>query len=290
VTTPARRLIITCDEFGETHSANLAIFAAIEQGLGVGCPISTTLQMPGPWTCEAASFAVAHPDADVGVHLTIECGLRGMKFRPICGRTEVPGLYGPDGYMWPSGKLAWQHATEDEIYRECRTQIEAALALGVDASHLDGHGGFQGSNPAGYARVCRRLAEEFALPIRLQARSRYEDAGAGAEWDRVRAEEICTSDQCEDLGRRKSDESYAQFFLRRLRQLPGGLTDLYAHPCADSEELRALQPERAEGRIEQGDLLLHIQELRDALAEANVQLCTWRAIREAQRSSSHPRP
>jgi hypothetical protein len=192
--------------------------------------------------------------------------------------------------MWASAALAWQHSPEDQIYRECRAQIEAALELGVDVSHLDGHGGFQGSNPAGYARVCGGLAEEFALPVRLQARSRYEQVGAAAEWDRIRAKGIHTSDRCEDLGYRKADESYKQFYLRRLQELPAGLTDVYAHPCADSQELRALQPERAEGRIEQRDLLLYVRELPEALAEVNVQLCSWRAIRELQRSGSRARP
>ena len=139
----ARLAIFTCDEFGESHSANAAIIEAIERGLAGRYPVGATLQMPAPWAPGAARYAASRPDADVGVHLTIECRYRTMGFRPLCVRNEVPGLYAPDGCMWETAALAWQHAGEDEIYGECRAQVEAALSLGVDVSHLDGHGGFQ---------------------------------------------------------------------------------------------------------------------------------------------------
>lgn len=283
-------LIITCDEFGELQSANRAVTEVIERGAAAGVPIGATVQMPAPWAFEAAAYAASHPSVDVGVHLTIESRRGPMRFRPICGRSEAPGLCAPDGYMWESAALTWEHATEEEVYRECKAQVEAALALGVGVTHLDGHGGFQGAGPAGYARVCGRLAEEFDLPLRVRARQWYADAGAGEGWDNVRARGTLTSDSCRDLGVREAGESYADFYRRLLRDLPPGLTDIYAHPCVESEELRALQPERAAMRVEQYDLLLNVRWLTEALAETGVRMTSWREIRERQRAGCRPGP
>ncbi len=279
----ARRVIFTCDEFGESHSANAAIIEALERGFAGRYPVGATLQMPAPWAPGAARYAAARPDADVGVHLTIECRYRTMGTRPLCGRDEVPGLYAQDGYMWETAALAWEHSSEDEIYRECKAQVEAALSLGVDVSHLDGHGGFQGANIAGYARVCGGLAEEYELPLRMQPRERYRAQGAANEWDAVRAKGIMTCDGDTNLGSRKPREPYRDFYLRRLRELPAGLTDLYIHPCVDSAELRALQPARADERIEQYNLLVHDAGFTEALADSGVHVTTWKAVREAQR-------
>jgi len=283
-TVSEKSLILTCDEFGELSSASRAVVEAVERGAAAGIPVGATIQMPAPAAAEAAAYAAAHPSADVGVHLTIESGRGTMKFRPVCAPERVPGLCVPDGAMWPNAALAWEHASEDEVYRECRAQIEAALALGVDVTHLDGHGGFQGANRGGYARVCGRLAKEFGLPLRVRAREWYADAGASEEWDAVRARGVLTSDACLDLGAREAGESFLDFYRRLLQGLPPGLTDVYAHPCMDSNELRALQPERAALRIEQCGLLLNVHCLGEALAGTGVRMTTWREIRERQRA------
>jgi hypothetical protein len=95
---------------------------------------------------------------------------------------------------------------------------------------------------------------------------------------------VLTSDDCRDLGTREEGESYADFYQRLLRDLPPALTDVYAHPCDDSEELRSLQPERAATRIEQCNLLLNVGYLVEALAGSDVWMASWREIRDRQRA------
>jgi len=68
----------------------------------------------------------------------------------------------------------------------------------------------------------------------------------------------------------------------RLAGLSPGLTDLYIHPCVDSAELRALQPARADERIEQYNLLVHNAGFTEALSRSGVRVITWRSVRERQ--------
>src|SRR6266542_6545004 len=191
----SRLVMYTCDEFGETQASNAGVIAAMEAGLGIRpYTVGATVQMPGAWVPQALAYAREHPQADIGVHLTVETHFPAMKMRPLCSRREVPGLYSPQGYFWGTAQEAWAHASEDEMYRELRTQIETALGAGLDVTHLDGHGSFPLVNPAGYCRIVGQLAGEFRLPMRNDPRPRYERLGLTEHRDALRDRGIVMCD------------------------------------------------------------------------------------------------
>src|SRR5437016_5327522 len=171
-TADARVLIITADEFGECHASNMGVIQCWEAGLLK----SITWQAPGPWAPEAAEYVRSRSGMDVGVHLTLTRGsVTGMAYRPLLPPTDVPGLYTPEGYMWPNGVEAWKHCTADEVKREARAQIQHAIRMGIDPTHLDPHDGIfnfpRGTSPGNhlgeFAKLYGELAKEFALPVRL---------------------------------------------------------------------------------------------------------------------------
>ncbi len=289
---PGTRLVtFTCDEFGESHASTAAVIEAMEAGLGIRpYAVGATVQMPGAWVPQVVQYAVAHPQADIGVHLTIESGLAPMKMRPLCSRREVPGLYSPQGFLWDTARDAWAHASEDEIYTEARTQLEAALGAGLDVTHLDGHGNFQGANPAGYCRIAGRLAAEFRLPLRIAPRWRYERQGLTAHRDGVLARGVIACDDDTNQGMRPRTEQWKTYYLRRLAATPPGLTDYYIHPSLDTAELRGLLGEApAASRVEQYQLLLHDGDFRTAIqhaAQNGLRFISWREVRDFQRQQA----
>jgi len=281
-------LMITCDEFGELHASNMGVIEAMEDGLGIRkYAVGATMQMPSPWVPEAIAYARSHPEADIGVHLVIENCYLNMKWKPICSKAEVPGLYSPEGYFWDSAKEAWAHSNEKEIYKECRAQIEMALRLGMDVTHLDGHMDFQWANRAGYCRVVGELAQEFRLPFRQQSRRRYEESRAEKLRDEVLSRGIISPDEDTEGILKKPNESWKEFYLRRLREFSPGLIDIYIHPALDSEEIRGLQhknPKKAESRVEQYQLLVHDPDFREAMKRPDIRIVGWRDIRNLQRN------
>ena len=64
----ARLLIINCDDLGSTRSANVAVYAALRNGVAT----SATLMVPCPWARDAAA---QYRGEDVGVHLTLNAGV-----------------------------------------------------------------------------------------------------------------------------------------------------------------------------------------------------------------------
>ena len=80
--------------------------------------------------------------------------------------THAPSLLSGDGGFPRSIDDLWEHADPEEVDRELRTQVERAIAWGIDVSHLAPHLTAITLRPEFFG-IYLDLAVEFALPIRL---------------------------------------------------------------------------------------------------------------------------
>jgi hypothetical protein len=280
----ARLLILTADEFGECHAANIGVMRCWEAGLLK----SVTWLAPAPWAPEAAEYVRKHPEMDVGVHLTLATGpVAGMGWRPLLSRTAVPGLYNPDGYLWPYGTETWKHATADEVKRESRAQIEKAIHMGIDPTHLDPHDGIfnlpadMGSHVREFAKLYGELAKEFSLPVRLSyTRALLAERGLEDMPAIISKQGVLMNDEglmCE------TGDSYRKIFHERA---PGTVTEMYIHAAVDCPELRAVRNQRDWWKVGVDNLQLFTEgreEVRRVIKEEGFTVIGWREIRDLQR-------
>src|SRR6185295_14012125 len=128
-----QKLVIAhADDIGMCHGANTA-FAAVA---GRGFITSGSVMVPCPWFREIAEMAASDAQFDLGVHLTLTSEWRHYRWRPLTGASKANGLVDDDGYMWRTARAAHDHAHLDAVEAELRAQIDAALAAGIDATHL----------------------------------------------------------------------------------------------------------------------------------------------------------
>jgi predicted glycoside hydrolase/deacetylase ChbG (UPF0249 family) len=85
------------------------------------------------------AYAKAHPDADLGLHLTLTAEWQTFRWGPVTPRNLVPSLVGPDGNFYATTEEFARHAQVNEVETEIRAQIERAKAMGLDPTHLDAH-------------------------------------------------------------------------------------------------------------------------------------------------------
>jgi hypothetical protein len=111
-------------------------------------------------------MAAANPNLDLGVHLTLNAEARPVKWRPMTRPPKSAGLTDEAGYFWPEPALVRRHAHPEAIEAELRAQIDAALAGGIDVTHLDAHCGAAMS----FMPIYRRLGEDYDLPVVLMTR------------------------------------------------------------------------------------------------------------------------
>ncbi|MGB7189506.1 MAG: ChbG/HpnK family deacetylase, partial [Acidobacteriaceae bacterium] len=128
----ARLLVIHSDDFGMNRSVNRAIAQALEQGW----INSASIMVPCPGFAEAALWAKAHPESDLGIHLTLNAEWTAYRWGPVSDQPAGSKLRDAEGYL-PKDKKYVRQADPRDVEAEVRAQVERALAAGVKPSHLD---------------------------------------------------------------------------------------------------------------------------------------------------------
>src|SRR5260370_27956276 len=130
----ARLLIVHLDDLGLLHAVNAAAVVAFETGVAN----SGSLMVPCPWFAEAAAYARAHPQLDLGLHLTFTSERPSYRWGPVLGPAAVPSLLDGDGYF----PTAWDETRRldlRELEAELRAQLDRPRLLGGRPTPLDSH-------------------------------------------------------------------------------------------------------------------------------------------------------
>ncbi|MGH9068940.1 MAG: polysaccharide deacetylase family protein [Acidimicrobiales bacterium] len=262
----ARLLIVSADDMGASHSANVGVYDSLRQGLAT----SAGLMVPAPWAREAAS---RYRGEDVGVHLTVNAEHDLYRWGPI---THAPSLLDGDGGFPRTIADVWEHADLDEVARECRAQIERAIYWGFDVSHLDSHLGALALRPEFFG-VYLDLALDFRLPIRLSGASTQRSIGFA--FRRLATEEGAVFPDHLVVSRGAGSRRALERVLLDPRP---GVTEVYLRPAADTPELRALDPGWA-ARAADLDLLTQDRSLPALAERAGFTLIGYRELRRLAR-------
>ena len=264
----ARLVIISCDDLGLCHAANIGVHRAMHEGAAT----CASIMMPAPWARHAA--ATYQPGDDIGVHVTLNAEHPNYRWGPI---THAPSLLDGDGGFPRSIDDLWEHADPDEVHRECQAQIERALAWGIDVTHLAPHLTAITLRPE-FFDVYLELAVQFVLPVRLPSTITAEQAGF--PFRRLAADEgVVFPDHFDHDWRAGSrDRVYAA-----IRDLEPGVTEIHVQPAIDTPEVRALSPSAA-GWIDDLALVTEDPKLPMLLAEAGAVLIGYAELRDVMRA------
>jgi hypothetical protein len=281
-----RVLIIHADDIGFSHASNVA---AAECLIGGSLTCASTL-VPAPWFMETAKLQKRHPEADLGVHMTLTAEYETYRWPALTGRGAGTSLHAPDGGMWRSVADVVAHVSTDEGAAELRAQVEHALASGVDVTHLDTHMG--AVLLPHYMPPYVDLAIEFRLPLFFVRPSerRLSALGDGA---RVYAEQTARLEALgwplldhiiiEGLSQVEPDEK-EEAFRQLFAAMRPGLTHFLIHPARGGEELEAMMPDDWRHRASEYEVFRK-RDIRDYCEGLGIKLTGYREIRDRMRAS-----
>jgi len=260
-----RVLLISCENLGWCHAANMGVYQALRSGLAT----TSSLMVPAPWAREAVK---GYRGADVGVHLTLNADDECYRWGPI---TMSPSLLDGNGGFPSTLDDLWEHADVDEVRRECRAQVERAILWGFDVTHLDSHLDALVPRPE-FFDIYLELAIDFALPIRLD--NPAAERNYGFAFRRLATEEgILSPDQIVRLG--AADRRTA--FENAIFSLDSGVTEIIFQPAVDTPEVRAATPNWAR-RVEDHQILTNDPAALELVERADVKLISYAEIKTAQ--------
>ena len=258
-------VIISCDDLGTAHGLNLGVYTALREG-AASC---ASVMVPAPWARHAAAM---YRGEDIGVHLTLNAEHELYRWGPI---TQAPSLLSGEGGFPRTVDDLWEHADTDEVRRECRAQIERAIAWGFDVTHLAPHLSAMSLRPEFYD-VYIDLALEFVLPVRLP--STITETYVGFPFRKLAAEEGIVFPDHFDHDWHAGSRAR---ILRQLAELPAGVTEIHLQPSVDTPEVRAISTDSA-GWIDDLELACST-ELSDAIEASGAVVIGYRELRAAMR-------
>ena len=268
----AKLLILHADDLAVAHSVNVASLSALDSG----AISSGSVMVPTPWLAEVAAYARAHPNADLGLHLTITSEWETYRWGSVESKDKVSSLLDRDGTFPRETSVVATRATVAEVERELRAQIDRAIEVGIRPTHLDSHMGTLFSTPellATYVKVARAYGLPF-LALRGDRRTAPQPPLSIHDvlLDTLIAADVSTP-----------RDQWAKFYLDAIANLKPGLSEMLVHLGHDDAELQAVmvnhEPYGSTWRQRDYDVV-RSAEFKQALKVNNVILVTWRELQK----------
>jgi chitin disaccharide deacetylase len=268
----SKLLIIHADDLAVAHSVDDASFTALESG----AVTSASVMVPCPWLTEVAAWAKSHPDADLGLHLTLTSEWKTYRWGPVAPRDQVPSLLNPDGYFWPDVAPVAQRATAEHVEREIRAQVERAMQMGIHPTHLDLHMGTLAARKDYYAALVK-VGHEYHLPFLA-----VHLPGPQASWLSLLAPSDPVLDSLAIFDPGVKPEAWTQSYIDVIAKLKPGLNEMIVHLGHDDSELEAVtvdHPDYGAAWRARDFKAVTSPEFRQALTDNHIVLVHWKDLK-----------
>lgn len=269
----AKLLIVHADDLAVAHSVDAASFDALDKG-GV---TSASIMAPCPWLSEVAAYAKDHPNADLGLHLTLTSEWKIYRWGPVESKDRVASLLDPSGYLWPETGPAVQSLKAEEAEREIRAQIERSLAAGIHPTHLDSHMGVLFARPDLFA-VLVKAAHDYHLPFLA-----VKVADERARLLSLLSEKDPVVDSIVMANPAVQADQWKDFYANVIKNLKPGLSEMIVHLGHDDAELQAVtidHPDFGSAWRQRDYDFVTSPEFKKVLEENHIILVKWRDLQK----------
>jgi chitin disaccharide deacetylase len=273
-----RVVIIHADDVGMCAATIDAFFELAACGL----VSAGSAMVPCSWFPAVAAGCRQHAELDVGVHLTLTSEWDGYRWGPLSTRDAASGLLDEEGYFYRN-QDQWCSVDVQAVRAEVETQVERAVAAGLDVTHLDCHM---------FSLVCSRLVDVYVragfdrgLPVLITRQPQWLAALSEATITGWEQQGLPVFDHLREMPLIGPVTDRLDLVKKLFNELPPGLTYLITHPANDTPELRAIAPD---WRHRVADF----ETFRDGgdgalgqyLRRAGIQVIGWRPLRELMRT------
>ncbi len=275
-----KAVIFHVDDVGMSHNSNMGAIKAIEDGVAT----SLSIMMPCSWVPEFAVYLKAHPQVDAGLHLTHTSEWKNYRWGPVAGKPAVPGLVDTHGYLWHRVSDVISHASADEVETEIRAQIDKALSMGIEPTHLDVHMG-----TCLYPQFIDRYVKigiEKKIPL-LMFGGHMQHIGdevgllrplvhstAQSVWDAglpVIDDLVTQPTRAKDYEQRKAE------LIKLLREMRPGITQIIVHCTVQTKVFSYIS---GSGQTREAELrLLTDPDIKAFIESEGIILTTWRELK-----------
>ncbi len=241
-----RVAIIHTDDIGMCQS-NVDAFADLWEA---GIISSGAIMFPCSWSNAAIEYSKAHPQADLGVHMTLTSEWQTYRWGPISTRDRRSGMMDNEGYFFRTSEEAQKHGKPRAVKIELQAQLDRALNAGLKPTHIDTHMGSVAC--VKFMNAYIGLAEKYKLPPMIFRMDEEEWRATGLDpltaklaarlIANLEEKKIPLLDHICQLPL-DTDKDHMDVAKKALSELKPGITHFIIHPNKDTPEIRAIAPD-----------------------------------------------
>jgi len=293
-------VILHVDDAGMSYESNIGTINAITKGIATSCSV----MMPCGWVPMIVRFLKENPTVDAGLHLTLTSEWKNYRWVPVAGKSAVPGLTDPEGALWPEVEDVVKHASADEVEKEINAQIDRALTMGFNPTHLDSHMGTLFATPE-YMERYIKAGITHHIPVMVPCghatliRSQMPQLNSTFEqiqkvgmsiWNAGLPviDDLHNSTSSWPLPTDKSDKSLEKFGVEKYKEvfnsLKPGLTMVIMHCTASDKHFDQIA---GSGNNRKKDMLAMMSpELKKYANDQHIIFTTWKEIMERRQHAN----
>lgn len=273
-------ILLHSDDAGMCEEANIAVWSySLKNHVQ-----SAAVMMPCPNAEEMVEWAKKHPNADVGVHLTLTSEWKNHRWTTLTDPAKVPGLIDKEGKMWRDVPEVVQNATPKEVETEIHAQIDKMLKMGYKPTHIDTHMGTLYGSPD-FAKVFFETAVKYNIPANAidlsneEVAEYYRAAGYPINDEMIQYLESYPLPKLDNFTSVPDGKSYVDKlanFMMLVKSLKPGLTEIIFHPSIATDNLKSITGSWQQ-RIWEAEMFsdpVILQFFKDN----NIEMTTWREI------------
>lgn len=269
-------LIIHADDIGVSQSENAASIFAMEKG----SVSSGSIMMPCPWMGDIAAYARNHPDADLGLHLTLTSEWKYYKWGTVTPVNQVSSLVNKNGYLYSSVDSLHRYGRLEDVEKEIRSQIERAKQFGIDPTHFDSHMSSLFASPA-YLQLIIKMGREYNVPVLLNSEALK--VSYNIDLSKYISEKEVLVDKLFVAEPGNYKKGMNTYYTDVLKSLQPGLNCLLLHTAFDNPEMQAVTIDHPDygAAWRQADFDFFTSAVcRNLLQQQNIKVITWKEIRD----------
>ncbi len=276
-----RLVIIHTDDIGMCEAS----VSAFDQLWHAGAISSGSVMAPCPWALHAAAWCRAHPDVDMGVHITLTSEWSTYRWGPLSSRDTATGMLDDEGCFPHGCKTIQEYGDPASVAHEMEAQYQWAIAAGMHPTHIDTHMGAV-VHPK-FLSTYLQLGLRFGVPVMLPRLHDEEVIQRGMSMDDATVMRRSMA-ALEEAGMPFVDQyigmpldmnsDHFEYAKRALSQLPAGVTHFLLHPSTDTAELRAIAPDWR-GRVENLHTFLR-GDLHEDIHAMGIHVIGYRTLQE----------
>ena len=223
-------LLIHADDLGLSKSVNETSLESLLNNT----VSSASVIMNAKKVQEIADFSNNNPEIDLGVHLTVTSEWKIHKWGGILPKNDIQSLLNSqNNFYWNKRKFT-KYQKLDQLYNELQAQVDLAISMGMNVSHIDSHEGALFFDPDVF-KTYLKIAEDNNLIafVPIQASVHFND-----NFPKPKNAIIFDQFFMAEAGI-KIDEM-EEYYLNILDKLEPGLSQIIVHFGKDNDNMKKI--------------------------------------------------